>query len=42
MRKHLHKEVQDRIAIQIRNDWNDRLRLMYLMQDRTGSWAQIA
>ena len=29
------KEVQDRIAIQIRNDRNDRLRLMYLMEDRT-------
>ena len=29
------KEVQDRIAIEIRNDRNDRLRLMYLMEDRT-------
>ena len=29
------KELQDRIAIEIRNDRNDRLRLMYLMQDRT-------
>ena len=27
--------AQERIAIQIRNDRNDQLRLMYLMQDRT-------
>ena len=29
------KELQHRIAIQLRNDRNDRLRMMYLMEDRT-------